>query len=111
MKELFVSYEVALALKEKGFNDLCFAKFNKKSFQLNSLGGGQDYNSGKFGINLISAPMYQQVINWLDNTHSIMIRKSLEGGYKIYLWYDGKRIENDWGNTINELILKSLKLI
>ena len=30
MKEQFVTYEIALALKELGFNEACFAVFDRK---------------------------------------------------------------------------------
>jgi hypothetical protein len=60
MKEQFCSYEQSLALKELGFNEPCFAKYIKRDFQFNSLGGGNNYNSGSFGVNIISAPLKQQ---------------------------------------------------
>lgn len=94
MKELFVSYELALKLKEKGFNEPCFAMYqkNKKLWYCNkhnritnfvinpnkrTLEFQKEYypknvltvNSEDFLLNCsnFTAPLYQQVIDWLDS--------------------------------------------
>jgi len=64
MKDLFVSYALAVALKEKGFDEPCFAWYdwvgkelfiNDRSFQ---------------DINPTNAPLYQQVIDWFMVKHN-----------------------------------------
>jgi len=64
MNKEFIPYEQALELKELGFDEYCYAKYNRKEFQHNSLGGNINYNDISYGNNLISAPLYQQVFRW-----------------------------------------------
>jgi hypothetical protein len=59
MKDLFVPYELAVRLKEKGFNEPCLATYHK------------EYKSiipvyAKFtDQDVFKAPLWQQVIDWL----------------------------------------------
>jgi hypothetical protein len=69
MNKEFIPYEQALELKELGFNEECYAKYNRKEFQHNSLGGGINYNDNSYGNNLISAPLYQQAFRWFREKH------------------------------------------
>jgi hypothetical protein len=71
MNKEFVEYNEALALKELGFNEPCFYKFHKGGFQINSLSDGQNYNDGSFGVNLISAPLYQQAFRWFREKYNL----------------------------------------
>lgn len=78
MKHLFVSYEIALKLKEKGFDDPCLSKYNNSGKMdiasifgiTNSLLKGEPYR--KYGW-VCTAPLYQQVIDWFREAHSIDI--------------------------------------
>lgn len=87
MRHLFVDYEIALELKKFGFNEPCFAKFNKESFQLNTLGFGTNYNDGYYGVKLISAPTYQQVVDWLEikNLFLETSRNNLDNSWSVSL--------------------------
>jgi hypothetical protein len=75
MNKEFIPYEQALELKELGFDEYCYAKYNRKEFQHNSLGGGINYNDSSYDNNLISAPLYQQAFRFFrekyDFTYSI----------------------------------------
>lgn len=68
MKEQFVTYEIALFLKQKGFDELCFAGYLCKIPTLfseieHTLEGNLHRNSeGTF----CCAPLWQQVIDWLE---------------------------------------------
>ena len=83
MKDLFVSYEIAKQLKEKGFNEPCLAwyEFNYpqylhypyKSFQSHSVSYDKIYNEY---TEKISASLYQQVVDWLFEKHKIAIMYS-----------------------------------
>ena len=68
MEEQFVTYEIAKILKEKGFNEPCFAS------QSNIVGFCIAYHpindSNHFHIVL---PMWQQVIDWFRNNKNIII--------------------------------------
>ena len=74
MDELFVSYELALKLKEKGFNLNCFRYWNiTPFFKVPSLyGSSLDGYSNPYA-RIISAPTYQQVTDWFRDVHKIHI--------------------------------------
>jgi len=59
MKHLFVPYELALKLKEKGFDEYC-------------LRTQWDFDITQSRVN-IGLPLYQQVIDWFRESHGIMI--------------------------------------
>jgi len=86
--DLFVPYELAVKLKEKGFSDECFAKYltteiPENMFRFNSQGHPMNYNSGEFG-RFVSAPLYQQVIDWFRETHRINIHADSLGLISYY---------------------------
>jgi hypothetical protein len=98
IKELFVVHEIATLLKEKGFDEPCFGAFNlsdelKISNEL-SCSVNQDMCMRVFGG--ISAPTYDQVIDWL-------YKKGIS--LEIYTCSDNR------GNCFNHLIRKVGKMI
>ena len=62
----FVSYNQAVLIKLLDFKEPCFAKFSTKTreFRHNTLGSPTDYNSGSYGVTLVSAPLKIQIFNW-----------------------------------------------
>lgn len=61
MKEQFVTYEIALKLKELGFNQMYFGTFDEDGhFDLQDF----EQNYDTFPSHMIAAPLYQQVIDW-----------------------------------------------
>lgn len=72
MENLFVPYDLALKLKEKGFDEPCFTWYEVhdlyKEHELNNFLLYRNHN--RF-VNDISAPLYQQVIDWLREKHEI----------------------------------------
>lgn len=87
MENLFVSYEIAKSLKEKGFNEPCFGYFDPLYKNL------VIYNSGNNNLNSemtwVSAPKYEQVTNWFDDNHKIRIdftHQTSNGAYKYTIW-------------------------
>ena len=70
MNKEFVPYTESLELKELNFDEPCFGKFicfgksTKSKFQYNALGDPKNYNNGSYGVNIISAPLYQQAFRW-----------------------------------------------
>lgn len=83
MQNLFVSYEIAKQLKEKGFDVPCFATYNKEK-KLNGLplydmedksADALTYNwqNSKIHESVITAPLYQQVIDWIYLKYSIIL--------------------------------------
>ena len=79
MKRQFCSYEIALKLKELGFDEECIAvytKYNNNS-KTELFPKLQDFSKGYFNtainsyyekekIKVICAPLWQQVIDWFD---------------------------------------------
>ena len=65
MEEEFVPYKIALELKELGFDELCFAKYQKLSecaiYQLQLL--AKERNCNRLDT-AISAPTYSQAFRW-----------------------------------------------
>lgn len=82
MKELFVPYELALLAKEKGFNKRCLGVYNdtneeKIKFSIDSDGIRNDDILGGHhniqGFSHTTAPLYQQLVDWFREKHSIEI--------------------------------------
>ena len=84
MIEQFVTYEIALKLKELGFDEECFAIFFKgilnngrtvnyisddwqSSFYKNKI------NSESNSIDIVSAPLWQQVVDWFREKYLLHI--------------------------------------
>ena len=74
MKNEFVIYEQALALKELGFDKPCLAFYSPKEelhpvFQEPSK--GPYFNNGSF-IETLRAPLYQQAFRWFREKHKLV---------------------------------------
>ena len=75
MEKEFVSYEIALKLKELGFDELCFTYYyningNIRTGIVVNIHNAWTYTgTKKLGITL--APLYQQVFRWFRNKHDI----------------------------------------
>jgi len=124
MKNLFVSYEIAKQLKEKGFKCTCFGGYylfeNKPDLCIY-----QDENEFSDSKEIIVlAPLYQQVIDWFRDEHkieiSLPIRKEKDKGIFWGGWI--KKFEHDFGTSygsnytsyyeaLNKSIEQALKLI
>lgn len=78
MNEQFVPYEIALKLKEKGFDEECLAYWVDKD-TLRGCGAilfevdGFFKNSLSPEKYLIATPLWQQVIDWLESKHGVAI--------------------------------------
>lgn len=73
MKNLFVPYEIAKQLKEKGFNEVCFTNYSKNATLMSVDSASGSINTDLSDYEDCSAPLYQQVIDWFRNTHKIII--------------------------------------
>ena len=82
MKHLFVSYEIAKSLKDKGFDEKCCANYwvfgEKKDnrtlltpFDRTDLGELEDELG--WAYHELDVPLYQQVIDWFREKHEIYI--------------------------------------
>ncbi len=83
IKDLFVSYEIAKQLKDKGFNEPCLAYWHSNRMELTRLIGVN--NIGPEGEHPL--PLHQQVIDWFrteKNIHIVVENTSYitQGGFK-----------------------------
>ena len=70
MEKQFVTYEIALKLKELGFDEECFGYFAPLKKELTIWHNPEVTNQGEF----ILAPLWQQAIDWLREEHRIDIQ-------------------------------------
>lgn len=96
MKTLFVPYELAVIAKEKGFNEPClFCYRGEFDLYCHSLGGYledvefkansdfKDYLVNERKPNYwISAPLYQQIVDWFREKHFLHIAVNIDGIYE-----------------------------
>ncbi len=95
MKHLFVPYEFALLLKEKGFDESCFAHYHKDGMLSDVRLMKNSEITNKYDS--CTAPLYQQVSDWLY--------KKSEGS--CFVTYD----PSDTEQTRLKLITTALKLL
>jgi hypothetical protein len=96
MEKEFIQYTEALALKELGFDEPCFAYFKDEEFQYPN--PYEPFKNSEMKSWCITAPLYQQVFRWFRENYGlegISQRAEDKVWYKfsIYLYLeDGKRI-------------------
>lgn len=109
MEELFVPYQIAIELRKQGFDEPCLAGYfcytslsEKTKIELHTFSGpvmGKNVvfkNSDSYykmdGNTNVTAPLYQQVIDWLVKIHKIKIRlipyTSGKDKWGIWKWID-----------------------
>lgn len=71
MQHLFLSYKQSLTAKEKGFDEPCLARWRGDTFQLYTIIKEHKYNSDPITTKDISAPLYQQIIMWINEHLSV----------------------------------------
>lgn len=109
MKEQFVTYEIALKLKELGFDEKCLGYFNNTE----NLTIGIDVpdksllltNKGK-AANACLAPLWQQAISFLKEK-KVLIAERWDGWeYGDYDWEDFL-----YSSTKEKAILKAIEIV
>jgi len=79
MKHLFVPYELAVKLKEVGFDENCFGGFDAyKELRFDYIGYVNNSDFSMPPRNHTAAPLYQQVVDWLWDKHMIFISPTRE---------------------------------
>lgn len=77
MKKLFVNYDLAVKLKEKGFDEKAFGRYysvgNPQHIGLFTDMNSNDISGRKNTTLMCNAPLYQQVTDFLREKHSIHI--------------------------------------
>lgn len=100
MKKLFVPFEIGLILKNKGFKEPCLAYYDENNHELRSHSVYPldmcNYNSEpeqEYAQEPISAPLYQQVKEWLDNHFAeywtIPVITGNPKEYECFIWHRG----------------------
>lgn len=98
MKHLFIPYELAVLAKEKGFNEPCIAVFsgNKDIYSLSNPTSDFSTVLNQAHSFSISAPLYQQIIDWFRNNHRFFIKIEQ---HQFSLWYF--KLEHETINQYN----------
>jgi hypothetical protein len=68
MEHLFIPYALSVTAKEKGFNAECFGIHTE-----NGIWTVPTTSQTHFDNQLCSAPIYQQIVDWLDDKHKLRI--------------------------------------
>ena len=87
MKHLFMPYELALQLKEKGFDEPCLAYWSTYNKSIPELVINEQ-SKGNWSLkeDYCTAPLYQQVIDWFE-TKGIYISINT-ACYSVPIWSD-----------------------
>ena len=87
MREQFVTFEIALKLKELGFDEGCLAVYFKNKFQLVK---GFNINNVDLHVanemDAILAPLWQQVIDWFREKYNLLIDSPKLDEWNIGKW-------------------------
>ena len=102
MEKEFVTYEIALKLKELGFDEECFCTYHNAELSRNPShkidatpiqGKPYVWKNSKVHNSIVCAPLWQQVIYWLKEKHGIFVfidmgkyYDSYEGAYPFQAW-------------------------
>jgi len=106
MKDQFVPYEIAVALKELGFDEQCLAIYSNanrktglytlKEFRLKLIKQYSQENKG------VKAPLFQQAEEWLRNKslYSVIMPKMTPSSTVVWYIYKGK-LKKNWDNCFD----------
>lgn len=121
MKKQFVTYPIAISLKELGFNEPCLAEYdlddNNHSIELIERLETTSINS----IKVLTAPLWQQVIDWFREKHQININPLIDHN-GVYYWVISRPINSyevetedingeSWEIARETAILKAIEII
>jgi hypothetical protein len=77
MNKEFVPYELALALKQLGFDEPCFAFYDESLYFPNQYG---TFCNQKLDASSCSAPTYSQAFRWFRDKHNLRCQINYIGG-------------------------------
>jgi hypothetical protein len=129
MEKQFVTYEIALKLKELGFDEPCLTYFHNDNENITDRTyhlfeyfspipiTTQQLQSNKGMENCIAAPLWQQVIDWFIEKYSIYI-DIFRGEFGWHYAIKRKNKDTIWANCLESFqsvreqsILKAITLI
>lgn len=121
MEKQFVTYEIALKIKELGFDEECYGVFvQEKGNVLVPI--SNIYYTGCALLKHIKAPLWQQVIDFLIDVYEleIMVKSWKEGGVIVYLYsinvlgkpssYMNQLAKKTYNEAREQAILKAIEL-
>jgi hypothetical protein len=125
MEKQFVTYPIALKLKELGFNKECFGWFmpNSLYYDRKCPKSENNLNSEMYNSTVCSAPLWQQAIDWIREKYKLLILIEFSGiclndsyySYFIHQNYDCLEYESQtyfsYEIAREHAILKALELI
>lgn len=120
MQHLFVSYEIAKQLKDKGFDELCFKIYHIETKSIDSIHIGVDticnseLEDHPYGEGYIGAPLNQQATDWLENKYGFFFERMYENINKeevFMLWRNGDIERNHTHKSLEQMIQEALNLI
>jgi len=98
MNKEFIPYEQAAAFKELGFNEPCFAYYQKSSVIGNNTilpisfrdktSNFNDYEYSKLGVPFYSAPTFSQAFRWFREKYNILATVYSNASGYLYEWSD-----------------------
>ena len=89
MKNEFVKYEQALALKELGFDEPCLGYYDE---------GGNLYTEM---VEVLKAPLYQQAFRWFREKHNLQAEMVFSEKPDRFYYYIGNMVTGDMDRGIN----------
>jgi hypothetical protein len=94
MKNEFIPYEQALALKELGFDEPCFGWFTTGYLRVGSV-----ESKHVQGLGELLAPLYQQAFRWFRQRHNILATVYSNASGYLYEWSDNVGgTDRGWSN-------------
>ena len=108
MEKDFIPYEEALALKELGFDERCFGRFNPDNDLV--ISHTETYNTDFRKTLFTQAPTFSQAFRWFRDKRGLVSWISFRIDLKKkYLWYitDVKNIAARDGDYIFDILIES----
>lgn len=100
MQYLFVPYHIALALKEKGFDESCLSHYGNNKWLEPMQYSDSCKNSVLSKLNWTAAPLYQQVQEWLLEKHKINVWAMPSYNSEGMTWFAGIFCYDKVGNHV-----------
>ena len=109
MQHLFADYEVSLLAKNKGFTECCFQYFQHGVLTQSSYSEFIDFNTKYKNNNIISAPLWDQLIEWLDKKE-IFCSADMRIEDGLFKWYPVIKEVEHYEEVRTELKLRGTKI-